>query len=158
MGACACLVSIGRRASLGVLVAVLGLGVGGCLQTEDQRQSELRKRADEILPAGAGIRALDYGDCVELASSPSCIYVIFELPERDSYRRAALVWTSAENNGWQVTTRYDQAPGGWSVRLKRDNFEAIATLFRHEVYEGCSGELDAESHQYCFNTLHLTRY
>jgi hypothetical protein len=140
-----------------LLVAFLGLGVDACLQTEGQRRGELQKRADEILPASAQVRSLGYGDCVELAPSPSCAKVIFELPERDSARRAALVRDTAVGHGW-IVTHTDDAEGGWSVWLKRDGFTAVVFLWRPEVYDAdCGGEPDPGSNTYCFNTLNLTR-
>jgi hypothetical protein len=141
------------------LLAFLSLGISGCLQTEEQRKAELRERAEEILPPSARLRVLDYGDCVELASSPSCVEVVFEMPERDSARRAALVRAEAEHNGWTVT-HSDDAQGGWSVFLKRDEFTAVVFLWRPEVYDAdCEGRPDPtlESNKFCFNTLSVDR-
>ena len=87
--------------------------------------------------------------------APSCVQVIFELAEPDSAGRAALLRDSAERNGWSVTHAEDAA-GGWSVWLKRDEFTAVAFLWRPEVYE-CNGEPDPKSDDYCFNTLNVTR-
>jgi hypothetical protein len=141
------------------LVAFLSLGVSSCLQTEEQRKAELRERAEEILPPSARLRVLDYGDCVELASSPSCAQVVFEMPERDSARRAALVRAEAERNGWTVT-HSDDAQGGWSAFLKRDEFTAVVFLWRPEVYDvDCQGRPDptVDSNRFCFNTLSVNR-
>jgi hypothetical protein len=106
------------RVSAGVAVVLLsaffGLGVDACLQTEGQRKAELERRADEILPSEARVLVMGYGDCVELAPSPSCSKVVFEMDELDSARRAALVREEAERNGWTVT-HSDDAQGGWSV-------------------------------------------
>jgi hypothetical protein len=140
-------------------VAFFSLGVSGCLQTEEQRKAELRERAEEILPPSARLRVLDYGDCVELASSPSCAEVVFEMPERDSARRAALVRAEAEHNGWTVT-HSDDAQGGWSAFLERDEFTAVVFLWRPEVYDvDCQGRPDptVESNRFCFNTLSVNR-
>ena len=141
------------------LVAFFGLGISGCLQTEEQRKAELRERAEEILPPSARLRVLDYGDCVELASSPSCAQVVFEMPERDSAGRAALVRAEAERNGWTVT-HSDDAEGGWSAFLKRAEYTAVVFLWRPEVYDvDCEGRPDPtlESNRFCFNTLNVNR-
>jgi hypothetical protein len=146
-------------AALVSLVAFFGLGISGCLQTEEQRKAELRERAEEILPPSARLRVLDYGDCVELASSPSCAQVVFEMPERDSARRAALVRAEAERNGWTVT-HSDDAQGGWSAFLKRAEYTAVVFLWRPEVYDvDCEGRPDPtlESNRFCFNTLSVDR-
>jgi hypothetical protein len=146
-------------ATLVSLVAFFSLGVSGCLQTEEQRKAELRERAEEILPPSARLRVLDYGDCVELASSPSCAQVVFEMRERDSARRAALVRAEAERNGWTVT-HSDDAQGGWSAFLKRGEYTAVVFLWRPEVYEvDCEGRPDPtlESNRFCFNTLSVDR-
>ena len=142
-----------------LLAAFLGLGVSACVQTEAQRKADLRERAEEILPASAHIRVLGYGDCVELASSPSCAKVVFEMRERDSGRRALLIRTEAIRNGWTLT-RSDDAQGGWSVFLRRGDSTAVAFLWRSEVYGAdCDGEPDArsDSNKFCFNTLNITR-
>jgi glutamate/tyrosine decarboxylase-like PLP-dependent enzyme len=148
-----------RSAALLSLAAFLSLGISGCFQTEEQRKAELRERAEEILPPRARLRVLDYGDCVELASSPSCAQVVFEMPERDSARRAALVRAEAERNGWTVT-HSDDAQGGWSAFLKRDEFTAVVFLWRPEVYDvDCEGRPNPtlESNRFCFNTLSVNR-
>jgi hypothetical protein len=146
-----------RSIGLLLLVGFLGLGGDACLQTEGQRRAELEKRTEEILPESAQVRVLGFGDCVELAPSPSCARVLFELPERDSARRAALVRDSAERHGW-IVTHTDDAEGGWSVWLKRNEFTAVVFLWRPEVYEAdCGGEPDPDADPYCFNTLNLTR-
>jgi hypothetical protein len=142
-----------------LLAAFLGLGVSACLQTEGQRKAELRKQAEEILPGGARIRALSYGDCVELASSPSCAQVVFEMSERDSERRAAVLRAEAGRNGWTVT-HSDAAKGGWSVFLTRGDSTAVAFLWRSEAYDvDCSGKPDpqSEADRFCFNSLNITR-
>jgi hypothetical protein len=111
------------RVSAGVALvlvsAFFALGVDACLQTEDQRRTELKRRADEILPSEARVLVIGYGDCVELAPSPSCSKVVFGMDELDSARRAALVREEARRNGWTVT-HSDDAQGGWSVFLKKD--------------------------------------
>jgi glutamate/tyrosine decarboxylase-like PLP-dependent enzyme len=146
-------------ATLVSLIAFLSLGISGCLQTEEQRRAQLRERAEEILPRSARLRVLEYGDCVELASSPSCAQVVFEMPERDSARRAALVRAEAERNGWTVT-HSDDAQGGWSAFLKRAEYTAVVFLWRPEVYDvDCEGRPDPtlESNRFCFNTLSVDR-
>jgi hypothetical protein len=151
------------RVSAGVAVVLLsaffGLGVDACLQTEGQRKAELERRADEILPSEARVLVMGYGDCVELAPSPSCSKVVFEMDELDSARRAALVREEAERNGWTVT-HSDDAQGGWSVFLKKDEFTAVVFLWRPEVYDvDCKGQPDpnSDADRFCFNTLNLSR-
>jgi hypothetical protein len=151
------------RVSAGVALvlvsAFFALGVDACLQTEDQRKTELKTRADEILPSGARVLVMGYGDCVELAPSPSCSQVVFEMNEDDSARRAARVREEARGNGWTVT-HSDDAQGGWSVFLKKDEFTAVVFLWRPEVYEvDCKGQPDpnSDADSFCFNTLNLSR-
>jgi hypothetical protein len=141
-----------------LLAAFLGLGVDACLQTEDQRKTDLEERAEEILPPGARLLVIGYGDCVELAPSPSCAGVIFELDEPDSGRRATLVREEAERNGWTVT-HSDDAEGGWSVFLKRDEYTAVVFLWRPEVYDVDCERADPQSEddKFCFNTVNITR-
>jgi hypothetical protein len=149
----------GAALALVLVSSLFGLGVSACLQTEGQRKAELRERAEEILPPGARVRVLGYGDCVELAPSPSCATVVFELDEPDSGRRAALVRDEARRNGWTVT-HSDDAQGGWSVFAKRDEFTAVVFLWRPEVYDvDCEGQPDphSEPERFCFNTLNLSR-
>jgi hypothetical protein len=139
--------------------AFLSTGVSACVQSESQRKAELRKRAEEILPRDARIRVIGYGDCVELAASPSCAQVVFEMSERDSGARAALLRDEAERNGWTVT-HSDDAQGGWSVFAKRGEFTAVAFLWRPEVYEvDCTDEPDprSDTDKFCFNTLNIER-
>ena len=151
------------RASAGVALVLLSaffaLGVDACLQTGEQRKAELKRRADEILPSEARMVVMGYGDCVELAPSPSCSKVVFEMDELDSARRAALVREEARGNGWTVT-HSDGAQGGWSVFLKKDEFTAVVFLWRPEVYDvDCKGQPDpnSDADSFCFNTLNLSR-
>jgi hypothetical protein len=151
------------RLSVGVTLvlvsALFGLGVDACLQTEGQRKAELERRADEILPSEARMLVMGYGDCVELAPSPSCSKVVFEMDELDPAHRAALVREEARRNGWTVT-HSDDAQGGWSVFLKKDEFSAVVFLWRPEVYEvDCKAHPDpnSEAGRFCFNTLNLSR-
>jgi hypothetical protein len=151
------------RVSAGVALVLLSaffaLGVDACLQTGEQRKAELKRRADEILPSEARVLVMGYGDCVELAPSPSCSKVVFEMNELDSARRAALVREEARRNGWTVT-HSDDAQGGWSVFLKKDEFTAVVFLWRPEVYDvDCKGKPgpNTEAGSFCFNTLNLTR-
>jgi hypothetical protein len=151
------------RFSVGVTLvlvsALFGLGVDACLQTEEQRRTEFERRADEILPSEARVLVMGYGDCVELAPSPSCSKVVFEMDELGSARRAALVREEARRNGWTVT-HSDDAQGGWSVFLKKDEFSAVVFLWRPEVYDvDCKAHPDpnSEAGRFCFNTLNLSR-
>jgi hypothetical protein len=151
------------RVSAGVALvlvsAFFALGVDACLQTEDQRKSELKRRADEILPSEAHVLVMGYGECVELAPSPSCSRVVFEMDEADSARRAELVREEARRNGWTVT-HSDDAQGGWSVFLKKDEFTAVVFLWRPEVYDAeCKGQPipNSDAGEFCFNTLNLSR-
>jgi hypothetical protein len=142
-----------------VSLASSGLGLTGCFPTETGRKDELRDRAQELIPAGGRLLVIHYGDCVELASSPSCAQVVFKLAERDSGRRAALVRAEAERHGWTVS-HADDAPGGWSVFATRDGFTAVALLWRPEVYGvDCANEPDprSEDERFCFNTLNIQR-
>ncbi|HEY6150187.1 MAG TPA: hypothetical protein VIW19_06675 [Gaiellaceae bacterium] len=141
--------------ALGLVVAALvASGVSSCLQTGGQRRAALRNAAKSLLPPQAHIRALGFGDCVELASSPSCARVVFELPERPSALRAKRVRAAAEANGWTVTHSGD-GQGGWSLFLRRGDFEAYASLWRPEVYGlRCDG---AHPKDECFNTINLER-
>jgi hypothetical protein len=138
--------SMGKRshllvtAALFLSLAFLGLGVGGCFATEAGRESELR-------------------DCVELAASPSCARVVFEMPERDSAVRAALVRTEAKRNGWTITHSGD-TQGGWSIFAKRKGYTAMAVLWRSGVYDvDCDDHPDprSETGEICFNTLNVER-
>jgi hypothetical protein len=139
--------------------AFFSLGVSACLQTGGQRKSELRARAEELLPDDARVLVVGYGDCVELAESPSCIQIVFDLPEPDPRSRARLVLDEAKRNGWTVT-HSDDAPGGWSVFVKRSGFTALVTLWRSAAYEvDCSDAPDPRSDEdrVCFNSLNLER-
>ena len=121
--------------------------------------AELEKRAEEILPESAQVRVLGFGDCVELAPSPSCSQVVFEMDEDDLARRAARVREEARGNDWTVT-HSDDAQGGWSVILKKDEFTAVVFLWRPEVYDvDCKGQPDpnSDADRFCFNTLNLSR-
>jgi hypothetical protein len=151
------------RVSAGVALvlvsAFFALSVDACLQTEDQRKTELKRRTDEILPSEARVLFMGYGDCVELAPSPSCSQVVFEMDEDDSARRAARVREEARGNDWTVT-HSDDAQGGWSVILKKDEFTAVVFLWRPEVYDvDCKGQPDpnSDADRFCFNTLNLSR-
>jgi hypothetical protein len=153
----------GRRALAAVLPAALsaalfGTGISACVQTEHQRKDELRDRAEELLPPGARIRVIGYGDCVELAPSPSCAQVVFEMKERDSAARAASVRAEAERNGWRITHSGD-AEGGWSVFARREGFTAVAFFWRPEVYGVDCEQPDprSENDKFCFNTLNIER-
>jgi hypothetical protein len=143
--------------ALVLISALFGLGVDACLQTEGQRKTELRNRADEILPSEARVLVMGYGDCVELAPSPSCSKVVFEMDAVDSAERAARMREEATGNGWTVT-HSDDAQGGWSVFLKKDEFTAVVFLWRPEVYDvDCKGQPDpnSDANRFCFNTLNL---
>jgi hypothetical protein len=157
--------SMGKRshllvtAALFLSLAFLGLGVGGCFATEAGRESELRDRVEELIPAEGHVLAIDYGDCVELAASPSCARVVFEMPERDSAVRAALVRTEAKHNGWTITHSGD-TQGGWSIFAKRKGYTAMAVLWRSGVYDvDCDDHPDprSETGEICFNTLNVER-
>jgi hypothetical protein len=141
-------------ASCVVVAALVTSGVSSCLQTGGQRRSALRDAAEGLLPPQAHIRALGFGDCVELESSPSCARVVFELPEPSSALRAKRVRATAEANGWTVTHSHD-AQGGWNLFLRRSGFTAYAVFWRPEVYGlRCDG---AHPKDECFNTLNLER-
>jgi hypothetical protein len=142
-----------------LLAALLSLGVSGCLQTKGQRKAELGERAEELLPPGARIRDLGYGDCVELAASPSCAQVVFAMRESNSGRRAHLVRAAAIGHGWTIRN-FDDAQGGWTIFLEREGFTAAVFLWRPQVYgTDCQGHPDPSSEQgrFCFNTLAVTR-
>jgi hypothetical protein len=141
-------------ASCVVVAAFVTSGVSSCLQTGGQRRAALRRAAEGLLPPQARIRSLGFGDCVELASSPSCARVVFELPGRSSALRAKRVRAAAAANGWTVT-HSDDAQGGWSLFLRRPGFTAYAVFWRPEVYGlRCNG---AHPDEQCFNTLNLER-
>ena len=129
-------------------------GVSSCFQSADERRATLRETATGLLPPQARIRALGFGDCVELASSPSCARVVFELPERSSALRAQAVRATAVRNGWRVAESED-AQGGWSLFLRRAGFTAYVVFWRAEVYHlHCMGPHPEDQ---CFNTLNLER-
>lgn len=141
-------------ASCVVMAALAGSGVSSCLETGGQRRAALRHAAEGLLPPEARIRALGFGDCVELASTPSCARVVFELPERSSARRAQTVRATAVRHGWTVSQSGD-AQGGWSMFLKRPGYTAYVVFWRREVYHPrCTG---AHPQDECFNTLNLER-
>lgn len=143
-----------QLASFLVVATLVTTGVSSCLQTGGQRRAALRHAAESLLPPRAHIRALGYGDCVELANSPSCARVVFELPGRSSALRARRIRAVAEANGWTVT-HSDDAPGGWSLFLRRGGFEAYIAFWRPEVYGlRCDG---ARPKDECFNTINLER-
>jgi hypothetical protein len=137
-----------------VVAAFVTTGVSSCLQTGGQRRAALRDAAEGLLPPQARIRTLGFGECVELANSPSCARVVFELPERSSALRAKSVRAIAEANGWTVT-HSDDAQGGWNLFLRRSGFTAYAVFWRPEVYGvRCHG---AHPKDECFNTINLER-
>jgi hypothetical protein len=138
-----------------LLPALFGTGISACLQTEGQRREALRARAREILPAHAKIRTFGYGDCVELAPSPSCARVVFSLHQHSSERRAQQVREAARAHGWTVT-RADDAQGGWNLFLKRKGYTAFVALWRPEAY-GVNCRSNRRRDDVCFNTLNLTR-
>jgi hypothetical protein len=136
------------------LVALLCSGVGACLQTAGGRRGTLRQRVEEIVPDAARIRALGYGECVELASSPSCARAVFELPQHDSGARARIVRAEAEQHGWTVA-KMDDAQGGWNLFLKRPGYTAFVALWRSELYvRNCHVRRPPDE---CFNTVNLER-
>jgi hypothetical protein len=140
--------------SCGILVVLLASGINSCLQTDGQRRAALRHAAEEVIPAEARIRALGYGDCVELASGPSCARAVSVLPERASARRARKVRSTAERHGWTVV-EIDNAQGGWSLFLRRSGYTACVVLWRPEVYGlTCTS---ARPNEKWFNTLNLER-
>ena len=149
--------SVSRRllfASGAVIVALICSGVSACLQTSGQRRATLRRAAVELLPPQARIRALGFGDCVELASGPSCARVVFALPQRSSVLRARALRRTALRNGWTID-KMDDAEGGWSLFLRRPGFTAFAVLWRPDVYNlRCGGEHPDDR---CFNTIDLER-
>jgi hypothetical protein len=136
--------------SILVIAALVGSGVSGCRPTKSERRSALRGAARELLPPQARIRALGFGNCVELAGSPSCAAAVFELPERSSALRARAVRSEAVKHGWTVA-KMDDAEGGWSLFLRRRNFTATVFLWRPNVYRlRCTGSHPDDR---CFNTL-----
>jgi glutamate/tyrosine decarboxylase-like PLP-dependent enzyme len=142
-----------------LFAAFLGLGVDACLQTQGQRKDDLRERAEEILPAGAEMLTIGYGDCVELAPSPSCAQVVFRMRERDSEMRAARLRDEARRQGWTIT-HSDNAEGGWSVFAEKDGYTVMAVLWRPEVYEvdcGDSPDPGRDENRFCLNTLNIQR-
>ena len=141
-------------ASGAVIVMLICTGVNACLQTSGQRRATLRRVALELVPPQAHIRALGFGDCVELASGPSCARVVFALPQRSSALRAKALRRTALRNGWTIK-KIDDAEGGWSLFLRRPGFTAFAVLWRPEVYHlRCGGGHPDDK---CFNTIDLER-
>ena len=137
-----------------LVAAFVTSGVSSCLQTGGQRRAALRDAAKELLPPQARVRALGFGECVELASNPSCARVVFELPARSSALRAESVRATAEANGWTVT-HSDDAQGGWNLFLRRSGFTAYAVFWRPKVYGlRCDGTHPKDE---CFNTINLER-
>ena len=147
--------SVSRRllfASGAVIAALICSGVSACLQTSGHRRATLRRAAVELLPPQARIRALGFGDCVELASKPSCARIVFALPQRSSALRAKALRRTALRNGWTID-KIDDAEGGWSLFLRRPGFTAFAVLWRPDVYKlRCGGGHPDDK---CFNTLDL---
>jgi hypothetical protein len=141
-------------ASCALTAAFVASGVSSCFQTGAQRRATLRDAAEGLLPPEARIRALGFGDCVELADSPSCARVVFQLPESSSALRAKSVRAAAVANGWTVT-HSDDAQGGWSLFLRRHGFTAYVVFWRARAYGvRCDGAHPADQ---CFNTLNLER-
>ena len=146
-----------RRLSLAsgaVIATLICSGVSACLQTSGQRRAALRRAAAELVPPSARIRALGFGDCVELASSPSCAHVVFQMPLRSPALRAQAVRARALRSGWRVV-EMDDAEGEWSLFLRRPGFTASVFLWRPAVYSlRCGGTHPDDK---CFNTLILER-
>jgi hypothetical protein len=137
-----------------VLVMLLTTGISACLETSGQRREELRTAVQELVPPESRIRANGFGDCVELASSPSCAGAVFELPQHASGARARAVRAAAVANGWTVA-QMDDAEGGWMLYMKRGNLRANVFLWRPEVYHlSCSGSHPDDK---CFNTADVER-
>lgn len=141
-----------RGLLVGACAILATLFVGGAhasLRAGVDPRALLRSAAHELVPPGGRIRALGYGDCVELARSPSCAGVVFELPQRSSAARARAVRAVARRKGWTVA-RMDDAEGGWALFLIRGKLRANVFLWRPEVYglECRSAQPDEK----CFNS------
>jgi len=135
-------------------VLFLTTGVSACLETSGQPRDELRTAVQELVPPESRIRANGFGDCVELASSPSCVGAVFELPQHASGARARAVRATAVAKGWTVA-QMDDAEGGWSLYLKRGDLRANVFLWRPEVYHlSCAGSHPDDK---CFNTADVER-
>jgi len=138
--------------------AFFSLGVSACLQTGGQRKSELRARAEELLPDDARVLVVGYGDCVELAASPSCIQIV-RLARAGSAKPSAACAGRGEAQRLDSHT-FRRCAWGWSVFVKRSGFTALVTLWRSAAYEvDCSDAPDPRSDEdrVCFNSLNLER-
>jgi hypothetical protein len=119
------------RTSLAAVAIIAALNACG-----GPSEEELRNGARALLPPGSIVLEEVAGNCVELASSPSCVQVYFVVTG-DPDRRAEAVIERARSSGWEVERR-ELLPGGTELRVHADELTAIVSLQKDDVAERCA--------------------
>jgi len=127
----ACIVAAGSIAML----------VGGC--TPVGNAPKLRDGAHSLVPPGSDIIEQVEGDCVELASSPSCVHIYYVPKELPLAKRVSAVQRAAEAGGWELTNK-ELLPGGAILRLGREGLEALVFIWADERSAPCRDAPDKE--------------
>jgi hypothetical protein len=117
-----------------VAVALIS-AVGACGGPSDE---ELRNGARSLLPPGSAIVQEVPGDCVELASSPSCVHIYFVAEEIEQGERATAVLRAARASGW-VLDRTEVLQGGMQLRFHTVDLTAVVSVRTDDQAERCVG-------------------
>lgn len=126
-----------------VAAGAIAMLVSGCTLTGSGNAGELRDGAHSLVPPGSRTVEEVEGDCVELASSPSCVHVYYVPEELPLAERVSAVERAADTGGWELTSK-EFLPGGANLRFRRDGLEAIVFIWAGERSAPCRDAPDKE--------------
>jgi hypothetical protein len=137
-----------------VALIVAALLASACTPlTRGGREAALREHALSLEPLAARVVAEDFGDCVTLALSPSCLDVyVFSgaVSVRERMRRTA---SAATSEGWSVMLS-DLRAGGSAQVFRRGDYEATVTHWAAARTRRCLRELRTS----CADVIRISRY
>jgi hypothetical protein len=112
------------------------LVVAGCELLGVSRADRLRRDAHSLLPRSATTLRESTEDCVQLAPSPSCAVVYFEIDGEPFAARRRLVLERARAQGWNLA-RVSSGPGGVQLFFEREGSNGSVHLVADAVLEHC---------------------
>ena len=110
--------------------------LASCSPTGGGNAGKLRDGAHSLVPPGSRTVEEVEGDCVELASSPSCAHIYYVPEELPLAERVSSVEQAADSGGWELTSK-ESLPGGANLRFRRDGLEAIVFIWADERSAPC---------------------
>ena len=137
-----------ERARLGAVVAAVALLACSC----GSGPKSLRAATRSLVPESSTIVAEGTGDCVELASEPSCADVFYTNPGRSQAERVALVRKAAEDGHWKAAGE-SVLPGATWLRYRRGSYQASVWVLVDQRAAACGNR----ARKACADLVHVLR-